>query len=218
MGRFTRVFSASDLLAILMASSSSAAVVNADGDPLTPPLHPGAVLDTTTGLLWLDSYEGIFRSYNDVSNKLDPGGEFAGYRYATLAELGVLWKDFGLTDVSGGLIGTANTTAMQGLLSIWGHTHLDRRGSDEYAHVLTADRPLGSTTTHLSGAVGIYYEDFGLGFGPFAVLPETGNWNDDFANSNQSSALVRSVPESSSIALAAFGLVALAAYRLRRRK
>lgn len=50
-------------------------------------------LDTDTGLEWIDPWiptGGSFHSYNYVMDELAPGGEFEGFRYATLAEVEVL--------------------------------------------------------------------------------------------------------------------------------
>lgn len=50
-------------------------------------------LDTDTGLEWIDPWiptGSSFHSYNYVMDELAPGGEFEGFRYATLAEVEVL--------------------------------------------------------------------------------------------------------------------------------
>jgi uncharacterized repeat protein (TIGR01451 family) len=52
--------------------------------------------DTMTGLDWLDLTQTANRSYNDVSSQLGAGGQFAGFRYATQAEVTALFSKFGL--------------------------------------------------------------------------------------------------------------------------
>ena len=52
--------------------------------------------DMATGLDWLDLTETNGRSYNDISSKLGAGQEFAGYRYASVAEVENLWTTLGL--------------------------------------------------------------------------------------------------------------------------
>ena len=52
--------------------------------------------DTTSGLDWLDVTETGNRSYDDVSSQLGAGAEFAGFRYATQAEVTDLFNQFGL--------------------------------------------------------------------------------------------------------------------------
>ena len=47
--------------------------------------------DTATGLEWLDLTLSTNRSYNDVSSQLGVGGDYAGFRYATAAELTTLF-------------------------------------------------------------------------------------------------------------------------------
>ncbi len=71
-------------------------VVDADGHPLCPASHSGAILDLSTAKLWLDVTETIGRSYNDIKGKLGTGGEFAGWRVATEPEIRQLFVNFGL--------------------------------------------------------------------------------------------------------------------------
>jgi uncharacterized repeat protein (TIGR01451 family) len=52
--------------------------------------------DATSGLDWLDLTQTANRSYNDVSSQLGAGGQFAGFRYATQAEVTALFSQFGL--------------------------------------------------------------------------------------------------------------------------
>jgi hypothetical protein len=53
--------------------------------------------DTTTGLDWLDLTQTVNMSFLDVSAQLAPGGMFAGWRYATVAEVEAFWADAGIT-------------------------------------------------------------------------------------------------------------------------
>jgi hypothetical protein len=71
-------------------------VVNADGHPATSAPHPGAILDTATGLLWLDATETDGRSLADVSDKLGSEAEFDGWRLATRDEVLELFLNAGL--------------------------------------------------------------------------------------------------------------------------
>jgi uncharacterized repeat protein (TIGR01451 family) len=88
-------FACSVLLLSLLLSVGigRAALVNTDwqtaGDNLI-------TRDTTSGLDWLDLTQTANRSYNDVSSQLGTGGQFAGFRYATQAEVTALFSQFGL--------------------------------------------------------------------------------------------------------------------------
>jgi len=53
-----------------------------------------ALLDKATGLKWLHLDLTASRSYPDVKKNLEPGGLFAGWRYATPDELRRLFADF----------------------------------------------------------------------------------------------------------------------------
>ena len=88
-----------------------------------PVFGPGALTgDTATGLAWLDITSAGTRSFNDMtgvdgSNEFAPGGAFAGFRYATMAEVKTLWIDAGIPesamffglDAEGHNIGTYQT-------------------------------------------------------------------------------------------------------------
>ena len=43
-----------------------------------------SIIDTVTGLEWLDLTSTVNLSFNSVSAQLGPGGAFAGYQYATV--------------------------------------------------------------------------------------------------------------------------------------
>ena len=51
--------------------------------------------DPATGLEWLDLSYTTNRSYNDIVSQLEPGGEFEGFRYASIAEITALWDHLG---------------------------------------------------------------------------------------------------------------------------
>jgi hypothetical protein len=52
--------------------------------------------DTESGLEWLDWTATTNLSYEEVSPQLDLGGDYYGFRYATLDEVGVLYDNAGL--------------------------------------------------------------------------------------------------------------------------
>ena len=91
----TNKYSISMLLILLMifSNSSYSALVNSDwkitGDDLI-------TLDTDTGLGWLDLTETNGLSYNYVSSQLNMGGNFEGFRFASLLEFQDLFNKFGL--------------------------------------------------------------------------------------------------------------------------
>jgi len=53
-----------------------------------------ALVDQSTGLIWLDLTITANHSYNDVAANLAPGGVYAGWRYATPAEVATLFFDY----------------------------------------------------------------------------------------------------------------------------
>lgn len=63
--------------------------------------------DTDTGLDWLDLTESLGLSYNEVSAQLGAGGDYEGYRYATVAELDQLITNFGYVAINTDCRGTS---------------------------------------------------------------------------------------------------------------
>jgi hypothetical protein len=55
------------------------------------------ITDTDTGLTWLPLTDTLDMSFLQVSAQLGPGGEFAGFSYATVAQVEQLWIDAGVT-------------------------------------------------------------------------------------------------------------------------
>ena len=52
--------------------------------------------DTESGLTWLDLTESTNRSFGDVTDGLDVGGDFFGYRFATNSEVLTLYENAGV--------------------------------------------------------------------------------------------------------------------------
>lgn len=74
------------LAALIISLSSNAAIVDLGN----------ITRDTATGLDWLDLTETNGRSYLDISSQLGDGQEFDGWRFATSAEVQLLWASFGV--------------------------------------------------------------------------------------------------------------------------
>ena len=96
---------ASRILAVLgllafsaTAVPAAAALLNVNG-----PFGPNTLTDdTSTGLEWLNVSFAVGQSYNHVSGQMGPHGEYAGFRYATIAEITKLFTDAGLHPISSG--------------------------------------------------------------------------------------------------------------------
>lgn len=73
--------------------------------------------DTDSGLEWLDLNLSENRSYNDItgvdgSDEFAVGGDFEGFRYASVPEVEVLWAHAGIT-----LINTPSTTLLDPIVA-----------------------------------------------------------------------------------------------------
>ena len=71
------------ILLLVTCTSAGAALLIRD---LRTPGDALITFDTVTSLEWLDLTETRGRSYIDITGQLGPGGEFSGWRYATLVE------------------------------------------------------------------------------------------------------------------------------------
>ncbi len=77
-------------------------------------------LDTDTGFRWLDLTESTNRSVNDVSSQFGVGGDFEGFRYATIAEAATLYANAGIPNPY--LFTEANVPGVTSLLALMGET------------------------------------------------------------------------------------------------
>ena len=103
----------------LHTAQGAGTLVSAD-DPV---FGAGAItLDTATGLEWLDLGFSINRSYDDVSANLGPGGDFAGFRYASAAELITLYTNAGIVNVDTNVFEAVNLGPVSNLLNLTGTT------------------------------------------------------------------------------------------------
>jgi len=82
---------------VLLSQPSNAALIdmdwNATGDA-------ALMLDTTTGLKWLDLSVTANQSYNNVITQLQQGGAYDVFRYATQTEVLALWTQAGISDTN----------------------------------------------------------------------------------------------------------------------
>ena len=81
--------------AIFLANTSNAALVDQDWKT---PGDASLLLDTDTGLRWLDLSATANVSRNAVGENLGVGGAFGGFRLATQSEVLTLWKDAGISN------------------------------------------------------------------------------------------------------------------------
>lgn len=83
------------VLTFLAATAAHAELISEDSafgaDTIT--------LDTDTDLRWLDVDLTANRSFDDIAAQLGPGGEFEGYRHATVDEIMTLWMNAGIPDI-----------------------------------------------------------------------------------------------------------------------
>lgn len=184
--------------------------------------------DTDTNLDWLDLTQSINRSYNDVAGQFGVGGDYAGWRHASVAEVTTLFLNAGAASTTGGYT-TTNNAAAHTIVSLLGSTFPSSRPTYDYTYGLTAtdfdatrkylaialfcNSSLRVTTcTSINGGGHNDLGFIGATIGRLAVtdaLPEVGNF------------LVRvstQVPEPTTLALFAISFAGLGVARTRRKK
>lgn len=93
-----------------------------------PHLGAGSITqDTETGLEWLDVTLSANRSYNQVVAQLGTGGQFAGFRYGTQAEVDLLFRHAGFAHTDATLRASDFSIA-QSFMSLVGITASSQRG------------------------------------------------------------------------------------------
>ena len=86
------------LFLITSFSTHSFAALEVKDDPDWGPAS--IVYDTSTGLEWLTITFSVNRSYNDVSSQFGAGGDFEGFRHATIEEVLALISEAGITTIN----------------------------------------------------------------------------------------------------------------------
>ncbi len=150
---------------------------------------------TATGLDWLDLTETSNRSYNDIYSQLGSGGEFSGWRYASLAEMNALLDAFG---GDGNYYHSGNNGLFEMLAPYWGDLKCEFEGcligdgsNDFYYHQTVTNNvvmlgninDISQINIHSGQDVSLIYDQINLGG------PSGGPFN--IANPNLGHALVR---------------------------
>jgi hypothetical protein len=139
--------------------------------------------DTSTNLDWLDLTLSTNRSFNDVSTQFGPGGDFDGFRYATLQEVVAFLQAANIPDIDAGLT-VANEAPVQALETLTGVTApaspcVGGLGSGIYNCGVTGTDVGGALqrvvfTRRVTGAAEVRTMDTGLGRS--TANPVWGHW------------------------------------------
>ena len=143
---------------------------------------------TATGLDWLDLTETSNRSYIDISSQLGPGGDFSGWRYASLVEMNSLFDAFG---GNGNYYTSGNNGLFESLAPYWGDLKCELEGcaigdgsNDFYYHqtltnnvvMLGNINDISQINIHSGLDVSLIYDQINLGGpsgGPFNIANPT---------------------------------------------
>lgn len=141
-------------------------------------------IDEGTGLSWLDLTLSTGLSYNQVTAQFAPGGQFAGYRYATTAEVETFWRNSGIPNPAFKV--NESSAAIATLQSLWGVTRdLTSLGQIQSLAITSTPYPFDPTLVWFGQLINFPNET------DIAVAP-SGGQSRDLADPTRGSALVRS--------------------------
>lgn len=109
----------------LSYQSTSAALIDQDW---SIPGDNHLLLDTSTGLQWLDLSQTANQSYADVSVNLAHGGIYEGFRFATQSEVLAMWGQAGITNTERQWVQNGEYAAVKDLVSRLGPTTMFEPG------------------------------------------------------------------------------------------
>jgi len=176
--------------------------------------------DTDSGFDWLDLTATSNRSYNDISSQLGVGGEFEGWRYASMTQVAGFFDAFGGNNTAYNLGWTqTNNGLFSAVAQYWGDLYGEYAGYSPghgYSHFMTRE-----TNTDYTHNVGLIYDHFTNQFSPTSdlVLIRNDRFTAEMAQAVAGHALIRDttvVPIPAALWLFGSGLIGLVGFARRK--
>jgi len=208
--------------AVISAAAAAAASV-AQAGPATLVDHQTYTTDTTTGLDWLDLTETNGLSYDTVVSRLGAGQQFAGWRFASKAEVISFWINAGgIAPFSGAAQGETDWVGQ--LQGLWGKTYPFVYTVQGYTVqgtiAMTSDQSATCASCNLTVYLLNNIDASDSSVGDFAEAQQLNEAYRDQGQVPIGHALVResatSIPEPTTFALVGAALFGVAATRRRR--
>jgi len=147
--KLSRLLLVSTFLSLTHQVSAQAALV-AGNDPI---FGVGAITsDTQTNLDWLDVSLSQGRSFLDVTNELGAGGDFAGFRHASIAEFQTLVLNAGIGNTN--TVVTGDLSAFTNLINLVGTTDIQ----DGYPQTLGFLYEPPDSGTRVNGELDFFFQ------------------------------------------------------------
>ena len=194
------------LFLFLYSSVASSALVDKDWQTID---DNALLLDTSTGLNWLDLSVTASQSFNDVNAEMAQGGAYEGFRYATKEEVLQLWANAGISDTGFNWQANGEWLAVKDLADRLGTSALFEavEGSNQ---ALIARHALGMVSDTNQTGLQLVME---LSYHPDGANVRTSSnyyfLEPDYSSVHYSSYLVQAVPLPASFWLFASGFVGL---------
>ena len=196
----------SGLILIIGSQFSNAALVDMDWNTSG---DAALMLDTSSGLHWLDLSVTANQSYDFVNTQFQQGGAYEGFRYATQTEVLALWAEAGISNTGFNWIENAEWQQIKNLADRLGTSTLFySEGIATHAlGLVEGGLPLSSNQRWV---MELTYHPDGL-----QVRTSSENYilDTNFASVHYSSYLVQAVPLPPSILLFASGFLGLVGFR-----
>jgi len=191
---------------VLFSHTANAALIDVDW---YVPGDAALILDTSSGLQWLDLSVTSNQSYDFVNTQLQQGGAYEGFRYATQTEVLALWGQAGISNTDFNWIENAEWQQVKNLADRFGTSTLFySEGIATHAlGLVEGGSPLSSNQRWV---MELTYHPDGL-----QVRTSSENYilDTNFSSVHYSSYLVHAVPLPPSILLFASGFLGLVGFR-----
>lgn len=198
------------VFALILSTSVNADLIDIDWNVAN---DSALLLDTSSGLQWLDLSVTANQSFNEVQTQLQSGGAYDGFRYATHSEVLHLWSEANITDTNFMWVNNGEWQNIKDLADRLGTSFLfDPHGTG--THALGMVEGVLGLPANERRVMEISYHSNGE---EVRTSSDHYTLDVDFSNEHYSSYLVQAVPVPSAVWLLGSGLLGLVGVARRKK-